>query len=258
MFSLFPRTSVNKNRYAEPLGKRPYLADYRQLTDGYYLMAQSKSIVIKSILLQGMISVNKYTKHMEREIAASEANEYIEDFDEELAKKEFAQNFKVQLIRDSWNLLVKKFYEMIFVNTVDLRLADRLTKDVFKSNLRKLKRGLSSTEASSRIFFTGLYAGVIPALALFTVDCGYGMYDLYLRKEREGRKKGERLVKGVRWALRRLGLHACVALCSAGGVASGAQLNWKPQYSTLLFATLFETFGGWLYNELLGPLISAV
>jgi hypothetical protein len=231
------------------------------LTDVAYLYAQSKNIIIKSFLLQGIISGNKYTKHMERELAAQETGEYVEDFDEEQAKKEFVRECKVLLVRNTWNLILRKFYERIAVHTFDLRLADRLTKDVFKSNLRKLgaARGFSPNEASRRVFYTGLYSGVVPALALFTVDCGYGLYDLSLKQQLLGQERVcSWIVRGVRWTVRRMGLHTCVALCSAGGVALGARLNWAPQYSTLLIAALCEAIGGELYNITLGSFISAV
>jgi hypothetical protein len=269
MLTVFPMASASLNKGGYPDlsllvshggGKRPYLADYKQLTDLSYLYAQSKNIVLKSFLLQGIISGNKYTKHMEREIAASERGEYIEAFDEEKAKKEFVKECKVLLIRNTWNFVARKFYERIFVCSLDVRLADRLTKDMFRSQLRKLQK-FSPSEAASRSFFTGLYSGLLPALALFTVDCGYGLYDVYLKQTRAGRRAvGVRGQVGwaLRWALRRLGLHGCVALCSAAGVACGARCNWMPKYSTLLIVAACEAVGGELYNVSLGAVICSV
>jgi hypothetical protein len=237
--------------------KRPYLSDYKQLTDSSYCFAQVKNTVLKAFLLQGVLSGNKYTKHLEREIAADERGQEIESFDEEAAKKEFVTGTKILLVRNSWNLLLRKFYERVFVMSVDQRLADRLTKDIFKSSLRKLER-FSPTEAACRSFRTGLYAGALPALALFSVDCGYGLYDLYHQNVALCRMSTKQFVKAMRWTLRRLGLHGFVAVCSAGGVACGARLNLAPKYTTLLIAALCEAIGAEIYNVTVGKLISEV
>lgn len=238
-------------------GKRQYLTDYKQLTDVPYLYAQSKNILVKSFLLQGILSTNKYTKHMEREIAACENNQTIEPFDEDKAKDEFVTESKILLIRNIWNLLTRKFYERILVNTLDIRLADRLTKDMFKSTLRKLQK-FTPAEAARRAFWSGLYSGVVPALALFTVDCGYGLHGIYLNKDRRGWALKGQCMSGLRWVTRRLGFHGVVAISSAVGVACGARLNTLPKYSTLLICALCEVVGGEVYNWAVGSLISAV
>lgn len=194
---------------------------------------------------------------MEREMQAEASGQQIESFDEDKAKKEFITGTEILLIRNSWNLVMRKLYERIFVHNVDLRLADRLTKDVFKSSLRKLQR-FAPSEAARRSFYTGLYAGMIPALALFSVDCGYGLYDLYRQNYALCRVGVAQVVQAVRWVLRRLGLHGVVAVCSAGGVACGVRFNWAPKYSTLLIAALFETVGAELYNVSVGSIISEV
>eukprot|EP00603_Paraphysomonas_imperforata_P003897 CAMPEP_0114424086 /NCGR_PEP_ID=MMETSP0103-20121206/6502_1 /TAXON_ID=37642 ORGANISM="Paraphysomonas imperforata, Strain PA2" /NCGR_SAMPLE_ID=MMETSP0103 /ASSEMBLY_ACC=CAM_ASM_000201 /LENGTH=247 /DNA_ID=CAMNT_0001592807 /DNA_START=86 /DNA_END=829 /DNA_ORIENTATION=- len=237
--------------------KRPYLSDHKRLSDPSYFFSQFTNTVLKSFLLQGIVSSNKYTKHLEREMQAEANGQEIESFDEDEAKKEFISGTKILLVRNMWNLLVRKFYERIFVHTVDLRLADRLTKDVFKSSLRKLQR-FTPAEAARRSFRTGLYASMVPALALFSVDCGYGLYDLYLQNYALCRVGVTQVVQAARWVLRRLGLHGFVAVCSAGGVACGVRCNWAPKYSTLLIAALCEAIGAELYNVSLGSLISVV
>ena len=190
------------------------------------------------------------------EIAAESRGDIVDDFDVVSAKREFVQQSKALLIRNWWNFLVCKVLERLAVNIFDIRLADRLTKDVIKSHIRKLEK-YSSREAASRIFRTALYTKVLPTIALFTVDCGYGLYNLYC----ESGAVGHNIINcrnGVRmthWLLKRLGLYVCCAFFSAGGMMCSTRLNLMPKYSTLLIAALFETIGGEIYNASLGGIM---
>ena len=40
-------------------GKRPYLSDYKQLTDGVYCYQQAKGVLLRSLLMQGVLSLNR-------------------------------------------------------------------------------------------------------------------------------------------------------------------------------------------------------
>merc|ERR1712000_424420 len=111
-----------------------------------------------------------------------------EDFDFEPAVSEYLGKTFHAFVKNSLIVVTRKMYEAICVANVSIRTADRLTKDVYKSAVRKLAR-FSNVETCYRIFFTGVWSGLLRVAALFTVDCGYCLYEHFTSDEKQNERK---------------------------------------------------------------------
>ena len=212
---------------------RKYLEDYNLLSDPKYLSEQTKQVVLKSVLLQAMLVMTDYTKHMEKQIEAQQRGEEIDDFDFKPAGEEFLEKVVSLSVKSGWTVVVRKFYEAICVAKLNTRLADRFTKDVGKSVLRKIsKHGVWS--ASSRIFFTYCWPGAIRTAAVFTVDCFYALYDNTVT--RKLRKVD--WVEVSLWTAKRLAFHSLCMVWGAAGYAMGVII--EPKVIAVWSGALFE------------------
>lgn len=212
--------------------------------------------------------MNEYSQHLEKQIQAQQAGRACPpDFDFNKAIPEFFSKSYYRLIRNIWNFLTRKAYEAIFVAQLSPKLADRLTKDISKSISRKLTK-YSQQETSRRIFWTCLHGSLLRALSLFTVDCGYAIYQYLMNENKEKRAKTPKgknkaspthvavsltspstLLNILIWTGKRAIFHTLSILFFSGGYSVGLMVS--PKYTPVWFATLFESLGG----AILAPLL---
>jgi len=110
----------------------------------------------------------------------------------------FPRNLTNAMLKFHAVTLVMRFYEHLASKMCDEIILDRLTKDTFKSALRKRDR-LASDQTQSRtidlgrnMFKTCLWANAIAFLADGTVQqiiLGYGYYEYYRRRRAHQRKQ---------------------------------------------------------------------
>jgi hypothetical protein len=250
--------------------QRPYLSDYELITKPKYLLTQAKELLILSFTLQGMELMNEYSKHLEKEIEAKKNDKPYPEFDFDKALPLFFSKTYKRIIRNICNFLVKKCYEAICVASLPLSLSDRLTKDVAKSVVRKLERD-GQQVAAQRIFVTCFYSSILRACALFTVDCGYALYEHFFvsvseqpppSSEKRRPKKRPRpsaapalppapttVASAALWTLRRALFHAVSIIFFSTGYSLGLMVH--PKYTPLWFATICEAVGSPAVDQLL-------
>lgn len=214
---------------------RSYLDDYGLLTDPKYFGEQAKQVVMKSVLLQGLVVLTEYSKHLEKQIEAQERGQEMEEFDFKPSQDVFLEKVLHLSFKAGCNLVVRKIYEAACVANLNIRLADRLTKDVTKSALRKLAK-YGSVDTAGRIFFTCCWSGCLRTVAVFTVDCCFALYD-NLVGEKKDEKRGSVGDVSV-WAVKRLAFHSMCMVWGAAGFALGVMI--EPKVVAVWSGAIFE------------------
>ena len=242
--NLILATSVFNNVFNRTK-KRKYLEDYKDFKEAFHL----KSIFIEickgigneiSELLLDMFD------HSHRKYNAEKEGKRIPEYDVELQVTIFLNNCittPLRFLSVSW---IKKSYELYASLYFDHRIADKLTKDISKSLIRKISR-MSRFEASRKIIKTTLNASAIFALSSFTYDILYNIYDMVIdSRELISKSKLEYLwyetyteLSGKKpdseafwkfknctiWVLKRCGFYVIISFGSAVGFSIGSYIG---------------------------------
>jgi hypothetical protein len=226
---------------------RQYLDDYDLLSNPKYLREQTKQVVMKSVLLQGLVVLTEYSKHMENQIKAQERGEDLDDYDFGPAQAVFFEKVAQLSFKSACTVVVRKIYEAICVAQLNVRLADRLTKDFVKSAMRKIAK-YGSAGASSRVFFTYLWPGSLRAASFFTVDCCYSIYEYVVQKK----KSKVDVVGTALWVAKRVAFHSLCMVWGGAGYALGIMV--EPKVVAIWLSAIFEAGAAAVLTPLLlGP-----
>lgn len=154
--------------------KRKYLSDLEPFVN-VFKMKNFSFQVLKGGLAAVSLGLMDYNIHAERNMRLelnAEDGEVVdlEPYDWSLALDSFKTRFRDFATRFYVSSIIRKVYEEIALQFCDIRLVDRLTKDVGKSLMRKADRIISRFEVCSRIFYTSLYGNFLIYAASSTYD----------------------------------------------------------------------------------------
>jgi hypothetical protein len=161
--------------------KRKYLEDYKDFKEAFYLKSIALQL-IKAVIADGSALLLDYTQYLDKLIEAEKEGIEIDEYD--MVNKIIlflnkCRETSIRFLSVSW---IKKSYELYATLYFDHRIADKLTKDISKSLIRKISR-MSRFEASRKIIKTTLNASAIFALSSFTYDILYNIYDSIMYKK---------------------------------------------------------------------------
>ena len=219
-------------------GKRPYLADLEPFSSAFGARNIRLQVVKGAVitLSLGMLDYNLYLERVLKQEEAEEEN--IEEFNFSFLWNQSLVRFRDFTARFYFTSVIRKYYENIAINFVDIRMVDRLTKDVSKSIIRKVKRfPFDRLKASQQIFFTSFYANILLYSAGVTYDAI--LQSMEVIKER---RKILLSSEAFLWLLKKSFIAAGNLFCTSLGFAVGSY--FEVNYGSTIGALVFELAGG--------------
>lgn len=231
------------------VGGREYLDDFKPFSDLFTL----KSIfmhVVKASLVPANLIVHEYNVHLMDSLELDESER--EEFD---WNKSLLKNFALFIA--TWKRMmsvsfIRKVLEELSVNYLSLRVADKLSKDLGKSILRKSLK-FSRFVACKKIFVTALYSSCLYHCSSFIYDVGFVVTSVVMEKDGEEKKsivKKFNEKKIVELCLKKFGYFSVCLISSAGGYAIGSYFHLKYGGSAVSLVT--EMIGGVSFSILVG------
>jgi hypothetical protein len=218
--------------------KRNYLADYKPFRDAFSVRNITLQI-LKAGILSFSNAMTEYNAYLDRSIAeAAEAEEKGikyrgDDFDWPACVDKYTPQFITMATRFLATSIIKKSYEAIAVASLSAQTADRLTKDLVKSVLRKVAR-YSRLNACRKVFMTAMWANLLINASMLTYDILYNIAHA-IRAKRIRHTPGQMVV----WTSKKTVFYAVGMTFSAFGFSLGALLF--PEYCSQIGAAVFET-----------------
>jgi len=221
--------------------KRKYLDDYKDFKEAFYI----ESIILqiaKGLITGGSVPLLEYTQHLEKQLEAEKEGREIDDYDWDDKIDMFTNKCIESCIRFVSVSWIKKSYELYAALYIDHRIADKLTKDVKKSLIRKMSR-MSKFNACTKIIKTNLNASAISSISAFTFDIIYDIYQTVVYKKQFSLEKTTILV------FKRCGFYIILSLGSAVGFSVGSFIA-GPNVGGLI-GSIFGELGGQLLSNTL-------
>jgi hypothetical protein len=222
------------SRYFQLVSARPYLNDYKTLSDFPYVRRQLTLILLKTTLLESNQILVEYTKHLEKSIEAEKNNEDIDDFNFEYAINRQYDSFIKSIVKNTLIFCTKKLLELQAVLSLPIEIADKLTKDTYLSAVRKLERYKNLSEASSQIFFMTWIASAPYSVASVIVEFGFYFYDNMNTKKNKKNSTNKDSNNFVNFASKTLLMYSFGSIMSSTGYAVGCLIH--PYYAAPLLA----------------------
>ena len=228
--------SVNK--------KRQYLQNYKGFPDLWSAKSVTSILATSSLIPLNKV-IFEYNQHME--------NDELQDieFNWKEAIDRHSPMFFDQLHRNTIVAVLKKLVEMWAKENLPARLTDKLTKDLFKSLLRKLGR-FDHWEATKRIFFTAMWNSSTFVLANIIYDIGLIVNEgvVSFRKTNHEDSLSTAVRRRFVSISKKLGYWGVCVGSSSLGYAVGSYLH--RDYGGAVLKLLFEFGGGLQYSALVG------
>lgn len=163
------RTIVATSSFSSPSieWKRSLLSDQKPFGEVFYAANIGRSAGLAA-LGSSMKILNEFQKYEERLQKAEDPRE-VEEFDWDAAIRHNLPQFYYLFARYHASFVLRKLYEAWAVSNLSLKIADRLTKDVWKSLQRKLVRYPRWT-ACTRVFHTALWSNSLMYVSTFSMD----------------------------------------------------------------------------------------
>lgn len=159
---------------------RSKLSDYKPVTD-LFTMKNVSTIVLRSALIPTNLVLLEYNKFM-IEQEKKQQDGLIDEMEEFNWNEVLIANynkFTNELCRLSVVSIIKKLLEVIGIESLSLSLADKLTKDIQKSAMRKYLRWPNNRYLlCQKMLFTSLRATAIGYASFFLYDIGYRFVEL--------------------------------------------------------------------------------
>lgn len=239
--------------------KRPYLTDYKAFST--VILPKTIGInVAKAGVLTFSLFLLEFNKYLDRQIQNRQNDEdgikllpddsnYIvqeEEFDWEEARRKYSAFLFDSSLRSVGTSFIRKFYELIAVTSLDIRIADRLHKDALKSFSRKCTK-FTRFQAAFRLFKTVFWSSILLHLSSFTYDVIYNIVGhIQDKTKRENISAQSMLI----WTVKKASYYSVVILCSSAGFSVGAYVN--ADVGSVLMAAVFETVGSSVASAGLG------
>jgi hypothetical protein len=229
--------------------KRPYKDDLKPFND-IFTPKNLTLTLLKAVLVPITNVANEFNMHT---IAAERSEEEdVEEFDWNESIDRNQKLILPNLFRVSSITIIKKGLDEYVSHNLSDKLADKLTKDVGKSTLRKCAR-YNRMEACQKIMYTAFWGN-----ALYNVSCF--TFDVMLHISNEvwecvnGAKAAkpvlDRLMNNAKFVVKRAVFYTVCCGCGAVGQAVGTYFS--VDYGGTLGAFVFELAGGISCSMLLG------
>jgi hypothetical protein len=229
--------------------KRPYKDDLKPFND-IFTPKNLTLTLLKAVLVPINNVANEFNMHT---IAAERSEEEdVEEFDWNESIERNRKLILPNLIRVSSITVIKKGLDEYASRNFSDKLADKLTKDVGKSTLRKCAR-FNRLDACQKIMYTAFWGN-----ALYNVSCF--AFDVILRISQEvwdsvngvraAKPLFNRMVTNVTFIGKRAVFYTVCCGCGAVGQAVGTYFS--VDYGGTLGAFVFELAGGISCSMLLG------
>lgn len=154
--------------------KRTKLSDHKPITD-LFTAKSLFTIFLRAILLPMNVVLDEYNRFLmlqEKKFKAGEIDE-IEEFDWNRVLHSNYNKFLTELCRIFSASFIKKVLEELCIDNYSLKIADKLTKDIQKSVVRKAVRLSDRYVVCQQIFYTSLWGGALGFGSFLIYDIGY-------------------------------------------------------------------------------------
>lgn len=216
---------------AKSLYQREYCADSRPFAES--LSRYNVSLQVgKAALLQTSLALIKYNDYLDKTLAAEEKNMNIEPYNWKAAWLDFYNGFSIKATRFLSISIISSFYQSKAVALLSPKLADRLTKDLSKSVVRKISK-YPRFSACTRMIKTSLFSCIPLTLATFTVDILFNINDYIV----EGKLKYTVKEMAI-WFFKKIAFYSLCSGAAAVGYAVGSYVH--PPYA-IYFAGIFDS-----------------
>lgn len=229
--------------------KRPYKSDMKPFNDIFtaknLTMTLLKAAIIPANSL--MMEYNQYAIEQQQK----DSDDDLEEFDWSNATSRHLQVFWPSLLRVSAVTLIRKLYEEYALMTMSARMVDRLTKDVFKSTMRKCQR-YSRWVVSREIVRTAFWSNVLFNVSQFTYDVLLKVYEevrACLKCGEDARPVLDRMMNLVVFTVKKGVFYAACNSFGALGHGVGTYINVT--YGGVLGACTFELLAALACSSLL-------
>jgi hypothetical protein len=166
-----------------------------------------------------------------------------------LARTKYIPQFSMNLPKFYLASVVKKLYELYAYYEFPAKIADKLTKDVNKSFLRKLQK-MNRWSASKRIFYTSLYGIFFTYSSTLTIDVAIALGNYFIKLfsgKRSLREIPNDVLQGTVWLSKKVVLSSISCAGFATGVSIGGYLSGTTTgitFGSLIFEVIFSGIGG--------------
>jgi hypothetical protein len=171
--------------------KRPKLSDYKPITD-LFTVKSLFSIFLRAALLPMNVVLDQYNRFLmqqEKKIKAGYIDDY-EEFDWNGVLHSNYNKFLSELCRLFSASFIRKVMEELCIDNYSLKIADKLTKDVQKSALRKAIRLSDRYAVCQQIFHTSLWSSALGYGSFFIYDVAYRFFEAIQQSYTVWKKRG--------------------------------------------------------------------
>lgn len=227
--------------------KRQYKSDLKPFND-IFTMKNLTLTVVKAAIIPMNNIVNEYNIYA---IAQSqkEETEDIDEFDWNASIDNNKALFLPNLFRVASITVIKKSLEEYASLHLSDKLADRLTKDVYQSILRKCER-FPRLVACPKIFVTAFWGNMLFNLSCIVYDTGMRLYEELNDSVSATRPVRERVFALVKFVGKRMIYYSICLTSCAVGQALGSFFN--VQNGGMVGGFVFELVGGLVCAQMIG------
>ena len=238
--SKYSPPSVKSVSLADVPFKRKYLTDFEPFINVFKLKNISLQ-VLKGGLATVSLGLMEYNMHLERnmrlEMNAQDGETVeLEQYNWAGALENSVARFREYSARFYISSVIRKVYEEIAFQFCDIRLMDRLTKDVTKSLMRKADKIASKLTVCSKVFYTFFYGNLLIYAASATYD---GILQAVEAIQMKYAVKPKDILV---WIAKKSTLTACNLTFASLGFAIGSFFNIP--HGATIGSLAFELFGG--------------
>lgn len=237
---------------ARGLGKRSYLDDCKPLMFAFSAKNISTQVLKAAIIPANMV-LAEYNKHL---IDTEQRGVEDEEFDWKTCLEKNFLKFQLEAQRMLSVSIFKKIAEEVAIHTLPIQYADKLTKDVSKSMMRKAVK-FNRMIASKKIFATTLWANAFSYGSLCLYDITYRTCEYVWQSIRTCQQKGLSkavtsfpFLKWLEFSAKKIVFFGLCWLSSSGGYSLGSLAD--PKYGGMVGSLLMELITAASCGPLLG------